>query len=135
MNLLNRRRRLTWRSVPVLLAGIIGGAAVLTPAMGSAAAFLTKAKADKRYLGNSAIVTQTTSVPASSGGTLSVNCPSGQQALSGGVDAPGNLVTGSDGVLTMESRPIVAGRAVGWYAEVFTGSNPAQVTIYVVCAP
>jgi hypothetical protein len=102
--------------------------------VGSAAAFLTKAKADKRYLQNSSIVTQTQTVAASTGAILSVNCPPGRQATNGGVDAAGDLMTGG-GVLTSESRPIVAGRSVGWYAEVLAGSTPTTATVYAVCAP
>jgi hypothetical protein len=135
MDISSSSRRVTRRTIPLLLAGIIGGAALLTPAVGSAAAFLTKAKGDKRYLNNSSIVATTQAFGADQGGTMSVNCPAGRQALSGGADSPGNLVNG-DGILLMETRPISGGtRSIGWYVEFFTGSSGATVTIHAVCAP
>jgi hypothetical protein len=137
MNLLNQRRRLS-RSVPLLLAGIIGGAAVLTPVVGSAAAFLTKKKADRRYLGNSAVVTTTVNVPGgATSGSGTVSCPPGRQALSGGADSPFFLGDNpSQGMILTESRPVVTGaRATGWYAEFVTGSDPTTVIVHAVCAP
>lgn len=139
MNLLHERRRLSRRSVPLLLAGIIGGAAVLSPVMGSAAAFLTKKKADRRYLGNSAVVTTTINHPgAPNPGTGTVSCPPGRQALSGGADSPLFLgdTGGSQGMLITETSPVVSGaRANGWRVEFITGSDPTSVTIHAVCAP
>ena len=138
MNLLNQRRRLS-RSVPLLLAGIIGGAAVLTPVVGSAAAFLTKKKADRRYLGNSAVVTTTVNVPGGSttSGSGTVSCPPGRQALSGGADSPFFLGDGTgQGMILTESRPVMTGaRATGWYAEFITGTDPTTVIVHAVCAP
>jgi ABC-type transport system substrate-binding protein len=138
MNLLNQRRRLSRRSVPLLLAGIIGGAAVLSPVMGSAATFLTKKKADKRYLGNSAVATTTISHPGgNTPGSGTVSCPPGRQALSGGADSP--LFLGDDssnGMIITETRPVVSGgRATGWSVDFITGINPLTVTIHAVCAP
>jgi hypothetical protein len=138
MNLLNQRRRLSRRSVPLLLAGIIGGAAVLSPVMGSAATFLTKRKADRRYLGNSAVVTTQITHPGSPAtGSGTVTCPPGRQALSGGADSPFFLGdTSSTGMILTESRPVMTGaRATGWYVEFVTGSGPTPVTIHAVCAP
>jgi hypothetical protein len=138
MDLLTPRRRTTWRAVAVLTAGIIGGAAVLTPAVGGAAAFLTKKKADKKYLQNSTMVTNTITQPGDSYGTATVNCPLGQQALSGGGDSPffvGDPMPTS-GMLLHESKPILSGtRATGWTIEFRAlGTDPIQVTVHAVCA-
>ena len=43
-------RRVSWRTVSVLLVGAVLGAAVISPGVGLAAKFLTKKKADNRYL-------------------------------------------------------------------------------------
>lgn len=42
--------RLTWRSIPLVLAAMVPGAALITPGVGLAAKFLTRKKADNRYL-------------------------------------------------------------------------------------
>lgn len=139
MDLLAPRRRLSRRSVPLLLAGIIGGAAVLSPVMGSAATFLTKRKGDRLFLQNSSIVTSTVTQPPSSYGTASVSCPPGQQALSGGADSPFFLGAGtSDGMILTESKPTPSsGRATGWTVEFLVGSTAGgtPVTVHAVCAP
>jgi hypothetical protein len=128
------------RSLPAIVAGILLGAAILTPMFSSAAAFLTKKKADRRYLGNTSIVTSTSTVPPGSAGSLSVSCPPGLQATSGGVDSPTSIppVFSMDFVILAETRPIVTGpRATGWSVEVFTGSGggPYTVTVHAVCSP
>jgi hypothetical protein len=133
-------RGLTRRSLPALVAGILVGAAILTPLLGSAAAFLTKKKADRRYLGNTSIVTSTSTVLPGSPASLSVSCPPGLQATSGGVDSPTTIgpVFSMDFVIVAETRPIVTGtRATGWIVEVFTGSDggPYTVTVHSVCSP
>lgn len=137
MRLLNERRRLLRRAVPLLLAGIIGGAAVLTPAMGSAAAFLTKAKGDKRYLQNTSVATANVTAPPNTPTTATVNCPPGLQALSGGADSPFFLGTStSDGIILTESKPVLAGsRAVGWTVEFINGISNTPATVHAVCSP
>ena len=136
MDLLSPRRRLTWRAVATLVAGIIGGAAVLTPAVGGAAAVLTKKKADKQYLQNSTIVTSTITQPADTYGSASVSCPFGRQALSGGADSPffaGDMPPAA--LVLHESRPITSGsRATGWTIEFRVVNGDSPVTVYAVCA-
>lgn len=137
MNLLHQPRRVSRRGVALLVAGLIAGAAVLTPALGSAAAFLTKKKGDKRYLQNTSVVTTSVNSPGATPGSGTVNCPAGRQALSGGADSPFFLGSSmGEGMIIMETRPVpTSGRATGWYVEFITGTNPTPVTIHVVCAP
>lgn len=131
-------RAFTRRSVPMFLAGIIAGAAVLTPAMSGAAAFLTQKKADKRYLGNTTVATSTSIVPGDSAAALTVACPPGLQALNGGVDSPAFVSTlpTTQGVEVSETKPVLTGaRATGWTVEVRTGTGSYSVTVYAVCSP
>ncbi len=126
--------------VPALVAGILVGAAMLTPAVSGAAAFLTKAKADKRYLGNTSVVTSAATYPTSSAGSLTVSCPPGWQATNGGMDSPSfvPVLFSSEFVILAETKPVLTGsRATGWSVEFYTGSSggPYSVTAYVVCAP
>jgi hypothetical protein len=128
--------RYTRRSIALIVAGIVAGAAVLTPAVSGAAAFLTKKKADKRYLGNTTVATASGTTGPSGGAatTLTVACPAGQQATNGGMDSP-VLFGGSAVVLTLESRPNPAsGKPTGWYVEV-AASAPLPFTVYAVCVP
>jgi hypothetical protein len=139
MDLVSPRRRLTERSLPAILAGLIVGAAMLTPAVSGAAAFLTKKKADKRYLGNTTIVTSTSNIPAESAAALTVTCPAGRQATDGGADSPFFVASplSMEGVVLTESKPVMTGaRATGWYVELFTGTGTTySATVYAVCAP
>ncbi len=137
MELLGRLPRLTWRSAPLVLAGMIAGAVLLSPAVGGAAAFLTKKKADKRYLGNNTVVTSTATVPSGDGATVTVPCPAGQQATGGGVDSPLSGSSTSDALLIQESKPVVTGtRTSGWNVEVYNATpSPTTITAYAVCSP
>jgi hypothetical protein len=128
--------RIRWRSLPLILIGLIAGAVVLSPAVGNAAKFLTKKKADKRYLGNTVIATVTQVIPNNEGGTITVNCPPGRQATGGGMDSP--LSPGPGTLLFLdESKPVLAGvRTIGWNVEVGNPtSNPVSITAYAVCSP
>lgn len=125
-----------WRSVPLILAGLIAGAFVLSPAVGEAAQFLTKKKGDKRYLQNNAVVTVQGVVPNNDGATFDVLCPAGRQATGGGVDSS-IVTTNSTYMLIDESKPILSGaRSIGWNVEVVNISGaPATATVYAVCSP
>ena len=128
--------RIRWRSLPLILVGLIAGAFVLSPAVGQAAAFLTKKKADKRYLGNNIVVTAQKLVPSNEGGTIDVLCPPGRQATGGGVDTPAQADPSAGSMVIDESKPILSGtRSIGWNVEVVNGT-PAllQFTAYAVCA-
>jgi hypothetical protein len=115
------------------------GALATTPA--TAAKFLTKKRADKLFLGNTTVVTNTQTVPSGDGARLTMLCPSGQQATDGGADSPGLWTMNAspdDGMLLLETKPVIsAGRSVGWETEVFnvgSAGNPLQITGYAVCA-
>lgn len=132
----NNLPRIGWRSLPLLVAGLIAGAFVLSPAVGEAATFLTKKKADKRYLGNNIVAQATQTIPNNEGGTITVSCPPGRQATGGGMDSP--LTPGPTSILYLEeSKPVLFGvRAVGWNIEVGNPtSSPVNVTAYAVCVP
>ena len=125
-----------WRSLPLILAGLIAGAVLLSPAVGEAATFLTKKKGDKRYLQNTAVATVQGAVPDNDGATIDVLCPAGRQATGGGVDSP-IVSTNSNFMLIDESKPILSGtRSIGWNVEVVNLSGaPVTATVYAVCAP
>ena len=124
------------RTVALAVATLIAGAAILTPAVGEAAAFLTKAKAKKLFLENTRIATAQGTVPSGGGVAIQANCPPGLQATNGGVDSPVMSTTGSTGdtLLTDESRPVMSGaRSIGWYVEVANPTaNPVTATAYAV---
>lgn len=129
--------RLTLRSVPLVLAGMIAGAGLLSPAVGGAASFLTKKKADMRYLGNNTVVTITAPIAAGEGATINVPCPPGQQATGGGADSPLFGADSGSAISIEESKPVVTGtRTSGWNVEVLNGGgSPISVTVYAVCVP
>jgi hypothetical protein len=128
--------RIGWRSLPLLVAGMIAGAFVLSPAVGEAAQFLTKKKADRRYLGNTVVSTVTQAIPNNEGGSVTVTCPPGRQATGGGMDTPLTPSPGSFLFLD-ESKPVLNGvRTSGWNVEVGNPtSSPVNVTAYAVCVP
>ena len=133
--------RMRWRSLPLILVGLIAGAFLLSPAVGQAAAFLTKKRGDRRFLGNTVVVTAQATVPSTGGGSatgasINVPCPSGRQATGGGLDSP-ITTTSSEFVLIQESKAILSGaRSVGWNVEVlnFSSTSAVTVTAYAVCA-
>jgi hypothetical protein len=138
-DLITTQHRLRLRSLALAVAAVIAGAAVLTPAVGQAAAFLTKQKARKLFLENTTVATAQAVVASGQGAAIQVNCPPGLQATNGGVDSP--IVSGSSGgtndsLLLDETKPIQSGaRSIGWYVEVAnTTSNPLTVTAYAVCS-
>jgi hypothetical protein len=140
MERFRKGHRLTGRSVALMVAGAILGAALLTPAVSTAAAFLTKKKADRRYLGNTTVVSVPSTTSTTGATPVTVRCPSGQQATGGGADSPIFFTGGgsNDAVIVIESRPDpVSGRATGWYVEVSSnsGSDAFAFTAYAVCAP
>jgi hypothetical protein len=129
--------RFTWRRAAVGVIGLVAGAALITPAVGHAAAALTKQKANKLYLGNTTIVSNTATLAPDTGQVISVLCPPGLQAVDGGftgtTDTSGGFV---EGYLPLESYPITAGaRSVGWTSEAFnTGSSSTPATVQAVCS-
>jgi hypothetical protein len=139
MERFSKGRRLTGRSVALMVAGAILGASLLTPAVSTAAAFLTKKKADRRYLGNTTVVSAPGTTSTAGATPLTVPCPSGLQATGGGADSPVFFTGSSDAVVLLDSRPDPAsGRATGWYVEVAEGAGSPGVvpfTAYAVCAP
>jgi hypothetical protein len=108
---------------------------VLSPAVGEAAAFLTKKKADKRFLGNTLVATTSVPAPENEGTTLTVPCPGGRQASGGGVDSPVGSET--EFIYLNESKPTMNGaRTSGWNVEIVTsGGAPTTATVYAVCVP
>ena len=128
--------RMRWRSLPLILVGLIAGAFLLSPAVGQAAAFLTKKRGDRRFLGNTVVVTAQATVATMNGASINVPCPSGRQATGGGLDSP-ITTTNSEFVLIQESKAILSGaRSVGWNVEVLNVSSTSAVTVtaYAVCA-
>jgi hypothetical protein len=125
------------RLLALSLAMLVAGALVVTPAV--AGKFLTKKKADRRYLGNTSEATATSTFAPSTGGAVTANCPPGLQATGGGADSPLFLSAATPGafIFTLESRPVISGgRSVGWSVEVFNqSSDNVTVTTHAVCAP
>ena len=128
--------RVTWRWVALAVIGAVAGAALIAPGVSQAAAFLTKQKANKLYLGNTTVVSTSMTLAPDQGATGTVLCPPGFQAIDGGgLGGSYNTSTG-DSVLTLESYPVPAGaRPVGWSVEwVNQTPNPAQVDTQAVCS-
>ncbi|MGH2674696.1 MAG: hypothetical protein ACRDKA_09745 [Actinomycetota bacterium] len=128
--------RVTWRWPALVVIGAIAGAALITPTVGQAAAFLTKKKAHKLFLGNTTIVSTSTTVGAGQGATGTVLCPTGFQAIDGGGLGGSYDTSTGEAVLTLESYPVPAGsRPVGWTVEWANAtSNPVQVETQAVCS-
>lgn len=137
METLVKIHRFTWRRVAVGAIGVVAGAALITPAVGQAAAALTKQKANKLYLGNTTIVSNTVTLAPSTGEVISVLCPPGLQAVDGGFTGTTQVMGGSvSGYLPLESYPILSGaRSVGWTSEaVNTSSSSTPATVLAVCS-
>ncbi|MGH2766181.1 MAG: hypothetical protein ACRDKA_09750 [Actinomycetota bacterium] len=120
---------------------ILVGAAIITPSVSGAAAFLTKQKANKLFLGNTTILTQTQNVPDNQGRQITVLCAPGQQATGGGANSPAlvtDLATQTQIMILLESAPVNAGgRSVGWQIEAVVGSpdtGSLDVTAYAICS-
>jgi hypothetical protein len=137
MEALRNPPRLALRSVPLIVAGLVAGALVLAPAVGQAAAFLTKKKADRRYLNNNTVLTVPAIVSNGDGAVVTVTCPPGQQATGGGVDSPLFGDDAGSSILIQESKPVVTGtRTSGWNVEVLNNTMaPTSITAYAVCSP
>jgi hypothetical protein len=137
MENLVKSHRFAWRRVAVGAIGVMVGAALITPAVGQAAKALTKKKANKLYLGNTTIVSNTVTLDPDTGQVITVLCPAGLQAVDGGftgtTDTTGGFV---DGYLPLESYPVLSGaRSVGWTSEaVNTGSSASPATVVAVCS-
>jgi hypothetical protein len=127
------------RSVPGMMVAILVAGAILTPAVSGAAAFLTKARGDKRYLGNTSVVKSTATVPPDTGVALTASCPLGKQAVGGGAESPAFRSAGStnSGMVITENKPIQSGtRSVGWTIEgTNLGSAPLNISAVAVCSP
>jgi len=128
--------RFTGRRVALVAVAIVAGAALITPTVGNAAAFLTKQKANKLYLGNTTIVSNTATLAPQTGQAITVLCPPGFQAVDGGFtgDASGTSLAGT---LPLESYPVLAGaRPVGWTVEALNNDSSAshQGTVQAVCS-
>jgi hypothetical protein len=142
MHRLGRASKVGARPLALTVAAIVVGAAILTPAVSGAAAFLTKQKANKLFLGNTVEVTTTTTVANNTGQSMTVLCPPGQQAVGGGAKSPGTVINGTEPnvMFVLESYPVInGGRSVGWTVEVFNsqlggGSGPISVTASAVCS-
>jgi hypothetical protein len=136
MNILQKVRRGS-RRLPGLVAIMLVAGIILTPAIGEAAAFLTRAKADKRYLQNTSTVRVTTIVPPSSFTTQTATCPSGFQAIGGGAESP-VFASQADprGFVMLESKPVGGPRPTGWYVEAANlfGTDPLELSVVAVCS-
>lgn len=126
------------RGITGIVAAILAvGALAITPAL--AAKFLTKQKADKRYLGNTAVATTVMQVPTQQGVSITVLCPGGRQATGGGASSPAFISsnTNAEGMILLERKPFMSGgRSVGWVSEVVNATpNTLEITGYAVCAP
>ena len=129
--------RITWRAIPLVLVGLVAGAFLLSPVVGHAANFLTKKKADRRYLNNNTVLTVPAIVSNGDGAVVTVTCPPGQQATGGGVDSPLFGDDAGSSILIQESKPVVTGtRTSGWNVEVLNNTMaPTSITAYAVCSP
>ena len=135
---MKRTRRIV-RSLPGLIAALIVAGAVLTPAVSGAAAFLTKAKGDKRYLQNTTVAKSTTTVPPSTIVKITATCPAGYQAIGGGAESAAFASQATPfGFVIAESKPIPTGpRPTSWELEVahsFPAGVPLDVTAVAVCS-
>jgi hypothetical protein len=135
MNIFQKGRR-GLRRLPALVAIMIVAGIVLTPAIGGAAAFLTKAKADRRYLQNTSTVRSSAVTAPTTSATLTATCPPGLQAIGGGAESPAFLTsTSNQGMLILENKPIGAARPSAWYVEAFNiGSTPIEISAVAVCS-
>ncbi len=126
-----------WRAVGGVVAAVLVAAAFLTPAVSEAAAFLTRTKGDKRYLGNTSVVKTTATVGGFSGVSLTATCPSGQQAVGGGAESPAFRTSSSGGMDVTENKPLLSGtRSVGWVIEAVNVSPaPIEISAVAVCSP
>jgi hypothetical protein len=131
--------RWTKRTVSLAVAGVIVASMVITPGVSMAAKIFTMRKAAKISLGNTVTVTQTGTTAASgTAQAVTVMCPSGHQALNGGVDSPAVAGSTPTGYLwQMVSVPVNSGgRSVGWYIEFLDATSaPTPFTAYAVCSP
>jgi hypothetical protein len=132
------RARRGWRSVPTIIATVIVAAAVLAPTVSGAAAFLTKKRAEKRYLGNTTISRSTTTVPNGDLARITVTCPPGFQAIGGGAESPAFFpdTTPMDAMIILENKPMPAGpKPTSWEVEVANlGGSPQQISAQAVCS-
>jgi hypothetical protein len=129
------KRTMRWRSISILVLSLLLGSFGVGVG-GAAVKGVTKKKADKKFLQNTAIVQQTFTVSDMQASPLSVNCPPGYQAVGGGVDSPALLTSGGmDVMIPPEQRPNLFGaRSVGWYVEALGVGSGANVTVYAVCS-
>jgi hypothetical protein len=125
------------RSVPGIVATLVVAGALLAPAVSEAAAFLTKKKADRRYLGNTTVVKSTATVGQFGSVILTAMCPPGKQAVGGGAESPAFRTSSSGGMDMTENAPVQSGsRSVGWTIEAATvGSMPVDITVVAICSP
>lgn len=113
----------------------------------TAAHSYSKGESDGRYLRGTVTVVKTIAASVASGSfvTGEVKCPSGYQAVGGGIDpngvffgkvsATGPLINGARPVLTPDGQ---YGPANGWFAAVTTegaSSGVSAVKMAVVCSP
>jgi hypothetical protein len=127
----------TRRRIALIAVGIVAGATLLTPTVGQAATFLTKQKAHKLYLGNTAIVSNTVTLASGTGQAVTVLCPGGRQAVDGGFITDAALPSLA-GTVPLESYPVISGgRSVGWTVEAInndTGGTSHPITVQAVCS-
>ena len=127
-----------WRSVPALVATIIVAGAVLTPTVSGAVAFITKARAEKRYLNNTSVVKSTTTVPSGDIVRVTATCAPGLQAIGGGAESPAFHpgTTPGEAMVIVENKPTPTGpRPNAWEVEAANlGSNPLAISAVAVCS-
>lgn len=131
------KARRGWRSVPALIATIIVAGAVLTPTVSGAVAFITKARAEKRYLNNTTVVRSTTTVPSGEIVRITATCAPGFQAIGGGAESPAFFpTTTNDAMVIAENKPTPTGpKPNAWEVEAANlGANPLQISAVAVCS-
>jgi hypothetical protein len=142
MHRLGRAGKMGARPMALTVVAVLVGAAILTPAVSGAAAFLTKQKANKLFLGNTTEATTTSTVANNTGQSMTVLCPPGRQAVGGGVNSSAQVVSGTEPnvLFVLESYPVInGGRSVGWTVEVFNQQlagpgGPVTATAAAVCS-
>jgi hypothetical protein len=134
MNILRKGRR-GLRRLPGLVAVMIVAGIILTPAIGEAAAFLTKAKADRRYLQNTTTARTSQFTAPSTIVSLTATCPPGTQAIGGGGESPTILTSTSNaGMILLENKPVGGPRPTGWFIEALNFSQAQEITAVAVCS-
>jgi hypothetical protein len=122
-----RAHPLAWGAVTAVLLLAVGALAI-GPAGAADQKGLTKKKADKRYLQNTTLASNTVNVPPDTGVVITALCPPGMQATDGGNDSPSTFTSAGDFIIMTESYPVLGGaRSVGWQVEVVNVSDTETI--------